>query len=160
MEATRASAALILATLGLLVLIACGPNVYEGRDGVPLNGLQISESQHGETWPLNVSGGSLECLDAQATVFHYDRETYALNDAALALNYPPVTPLQKRPSSLGREHYDLALAEGELSPNIRSYEQFLDAFQTQKVYYREFPCLEENFLGHLGPIRDLALSLC
>ena len=60
MEATRASAALILATLGLLVLIACGPNVYEGRDGVPLNGLQISESQHGETWPLNVSGGSLD----------------------------------------------------------------------------------------------------
>ena len=47
-----------------------------------------------------------------------------------------------------------------MSPNIRSYEQFLDAFGTTEVYYKEFPNLVDKLRGDLGPMADLALTLC
>lgn len=160
MKSRRGQAALALAVLGLLVLAACGRHDYEGRNGVPLDGLKVSKSQYGDNWPLNVSRGTLECLDSKAVLFHHGQETYALNDAAVDLNFPSIAPLQKRPSSLGRKQYALALDEGVLSPNIRSYEGFLTAFETLEIYYKEYPEFEERFLGQLGPMVDMAQALC
>jgi hypothetical protein len=160
MKTKRAGAALTLLALGLLVLVACGRNDYAGRDGSSERGLRVSESQSDENWPLNVRRGALECLDAKAMVFHHGGETYAMNAPAAALGYTSITPLLGESSGLGRDHYDLAVAEGVLSPNIRSYEQFLTAFKTTAVYFGEYPELEERFLGELGPMLDLALTLC
>lgn len=160
MSTKRVVAALALLTLGLLVLAACGRYDYEGRDGLAQGALKVSESQYGENWPLNVRRGSLECLDPDALVFHHDRETYAMNAAAAALGYASITPLLGQSSSLGQDHYDLALSGGNLSPNIRSYEQFLTAFKTTEVYFGEYPHLEEQFLEPLEPMLDLALALC
>ena len=160
MGTKRVSAMLAMLVLGLVVLAACGRYDYEGRDGEPRGGLKVSESQYGENWPLHVRRGTLECLDSKAVVFHHNRETYALNAGASALEYPTILSLLGQSSSLGRDHYDLALSEGLLSPNIRSYEQFLDAFKTTEVYFGEFPELAERFLGKLEPMLELALTLC
>jgi len=160
MNSKRVAAALAVVTLGLLVLIACGGNEHAGRDGSSDRGLKVSESQYGENWPLNVRRGALECLDSKAMVFHHGGETYAMNAAAAAQGYASITPLLGESSGLGRDHYDLAVSQGALSPNIRSYEQFLTAFKTTAVYFGEYPELEEQFLGGLGPMLDLALTLC
>ena len=156
----RLAAAMALLALGLLVLVACGRNDYASRDGSSESGLRVSKSQYGENWPLNVRRGALECLDPKAMVFHHGGETYAMNAAAAALGYASITPLFGKSSGLGREHYDLALSGGHLSPNIRSYEQFLTAFKSTAVYFGEYPELEEKFLEELGPMLDLALTLC
>ena len=116
--------------------------------------------EYGDSWPFDAKGGTLECAGSGAAVFHHGGESYALNEPARERNYTRVDTIRKRGGKLEREHYDLAVKSGDMSPNIRSYEQFLDAFKTTNVYYHEFPKLADKLRGDLGPMTDLALSLC
>ena len=151
---------LMLAAVALLVLAACGASDFEGRDGVPLKGLKVTLEEYSDNWPFDAKGGTLECVGSGAAVFHHGGDSYALNEPALEQNYTPVEKIRKRGGKLEREHYEVALETGELSPNIRSYEQFLDSFQTTAIYYKEYPMLVDRLRGDLGPMTELALSLC
>jgi hypothetical protein len=39
--------------------------------------------------------------------------------------------------ALTQAHYDLVLTSGDLSPNIRSYEQFLDAYNNSLALFNQ-----------------------
>ena len=160
MNSTGSLIFLMLAVSAFLVLAACGPSDFEGRDGVPVKGLKVTLEEYSDIWPFDAKGGTLECAVTGAAVFHHGGESYALNEPALEIGYTPVEEIRKRGGKLEREHYDVAVETGELSPNIRSYEQFLDSFQTTTIYYKEYPMLVDRLRGTLGPITDLALSLC
>jgi hypothetical protein len=149
-----------LAALAVLVLAACGASDFEGRDGVPLKGLEVTRAEYGDIWPFDAKGGTLECVGSSAAVFHHGGDSYALNQPALDQNYTPVSSVRKKGGKLTREHYDLAVESGDISPNIRSYDQFKDAFKTTDIYYKEFPKLVDKIRGDLGPMTELALTLC
>ena len=68
--------------------------------------------------------------------------------------------IRKKEGKLGRDHYELAVESGDMSPNIRSYETFLSSFGVTEVYYNEFPKLVGKLRGNLEAMTDLALSLC
>ena len=159
MNSTRSFIFLVLAALVVLVLAACGASEYKGQDGVPPSGLKVTLEEYSEIWPFDAKGGTLECVDSGAAVFHHGGDSYALNQPAVEQNYTPVEKIRKRGRKLEREHYDLAVESGDMSPNIRSYEQFLDSFGTTAVYYKEFPKLVNKLRGDLGPMTDLALTL-
>lgn len=160
MKPTGSLVFLVLAASVFLVLAACGASDFEGRDGVPTKGLKVTLEEYRSIWPFDAKGGTLECVASSAAVFHHGGDSYALNQPALDQNYTPVEKIRKRGGKLEREHYDLAEESGDMSPNIRSYEQFLDAFGTTEVYYKEFPNLVDKLRGDLGPMADLALTLC
>ena len=160
MKPTRSLVFLGLAAFVFLGLVACGASDFEGRDGVPAKGLKVTLEEYAEIWPFDAKGGTLECVASSAAVFHHGGDSYALNQPALEQNYTPVEKIRKRGGKLEREHYDLAVESGDMSPNIRSYEQFLDSFGTTEVYYKEFPKLVNKLRGDLGPMADLALNLC
>jgi len=160
MRPTRTFVSLALAASVFLFLAACGASDFEGRDGVPAKGLKVTLEEYSGIWPFDAEGGTLECVASSAAVFHHGGDTYALNQPALDQNYTPPDKIRKRGGKLEREHYDLAVESGDMSPNIRSYEQFLDAFGTTEVYYKEFPKLVNKLRGDLGPMADLALTLC
>ena len=160
MKSTSSIIFLALAASAVLILAACGASDFEGRDGVPLNGLKVTVEEYSDNWPFDAKGGTLECVASSAAVFHHGGDSYALNQPALEQNYTPVEKIRKRGGKLEREHYDLAVESGDMSPNIRSYEQFLDSFGTTEVYYKEFPKLVDKLRGDLGPMADLALTLC
>ena len=160
MNSTSLPIFLALAASAVLFLAACGASDFEGRDGNSVDGLEVTRDEYGDIWAFNVKAGTLECVSGGAAVFHNGGETYALNGPALEQNYAPLDKIRKRGTKLVREHYDVAVASGDLSPNIRSYDQFLDAFGTTEVYYNEFPHLIEKLRGNLEPMTDLALTLC
>ncbi|PKB79040.1 MAG: hypothetical protein BZY88_15340 [SAR202 cluster bacterium Io17-Chloro-G9] len=151
---------LALALSGILVMAACGPSDFEGRDGVPSKGQQVILEEYNDAWPFDANGGTLECAASEAAVFHHGGESYALNGAALENGYTPVEEIRKRGGELEPAHYQLAVDSGSMSPNIRSYEIFLDSFGTTEVYYKEFPELVDQLRGDLGAMTDLALTLC
>jgi len=64
-------------------------------------------------------------------------------DADLSLRpEPPVEPERPTDGTLTRAHYDLAVGSGDLSPNIRSYEQFIDSYYNSVfIFNAEFPDL-------------------
>ena len=160
MNSTSLPVLLALAASAVLFLAACGASDFEGRDGVPLKGLKVTLEEYSDIWPFDAKGGTLECVGSRAAVFHHGGDSYALNEPALEQNYSPVEKVRKREGKLEREHYDLAVESGDMSPNIRSYKQFLDAFGTTEVYYQEFPKLVNKLRGDLTPMTDLALTLC
>lgn len=158
MKPTNPLIFLALATT-VLVLAACTSD-FEGRDGIPEKGLKVTREEYGDIWAFDAAGGTLECVGSGAAVFHHKGDSYALNATALEQKYTPVEKVRKKGGKLEREHYDLAVESGDMSPNIRSYEQFLDAFGSTEVYYKEFPELVDKIRGDLNPITDLALTLC
>ncbi|PKB82766.1 MAG: hypothetical protein BZY88_03735 [SAR202 cluster bacterium Io17-Chloro-G9] len=156
---TRSLFPLLLSAVTILVLAGCASD-FEGRDGESAEGLRVTAEGYHNNWPFQSEGGILECRSSEAAVFHSKGDSYALNDAALEQNYTPVADIRKKGGKLGREHYDVAKNSGDLSPNIRSYEQFLEAFGNTEVYYNEYPDLVSQFRGDLTPMADLALTLC
>ena len=160
MSSTSSLIFLALAASAVLILAACGASDYEGRDGVPQTGLKVTLEEYNDTWPFDAKGGTLECASSGAAVFHHGGDSYALNDPALEQGYTPVEKIRKLGSKLEREHYDLAVESGDMSPNITSYEIFLDSFRTTAIYYKEFPHFVDKLGGNLGPMIDLALGLC
>ena len=151
---------LSLVVLAVLVLAACGASDFEGRDGVPLKGLEVTRAEYSDIWPFDAKGGTPECVGSSAAVFHHGGDSYALNQPALDQAYTPVSSVRKKGGKLTREHYDLAVESGDISPNIRSYDQFKDSFKTADIYYKEFPKLVDRIRGDLGPMTELALTLC
>ena len=160
MNSTGLPIFLVLAASVVVFLAACGPSDFEGRDGVPAKGLKVTRQEYTDIWAFNVKGGTLECARSGAAVFHHGGDSYALNGPALDQNYTPVEKIRKRGTTLEREHYNLAVESGDMSPNIRSYKQFVDAFGTTAVYYKEFPDLVNKLRGNLEHMSALALTLC
>ena len=160
MELTHSLRFLALAALAIVALAACGLSDFEGRDGVPANGLKVTQEEYGDIWVLVPKLGTLECAGSSAAVFHHGGSSYALNAQALEQGYSPVSPIRKVGDKLTRAHYDIAVASGDMSPNIRTFEQFRISFINTKVYDEEFPHLVDQLMGDLGAITDLALTLC
>ena len=160
MELPRPLRLLALAALAVLALAACGLSDFEGRDGIPSNGLKVTQEEYGDIWVFGPQRGTLECTGSRAAVFHHGGHSYALNAQALEQGYSPVYPIRKMGDKLTQTHYDTAVASGDMSPNIRTFEQFKISFKNTKVYYDEFPHLEDQLIGDSGAITDLALTLC
>ena len=159
-ELTHSLRFLALAALAIVALAACGLSDFEGRDGVPANGLKVTQEEYGDIWVFVPQRGTLECTGSSAAVFHHGGDSYALNAQALEQDYSPVSPIRKMGDKLTQAHYDTAVASGDMSPNIRTFEQFKISFINTKVYYEEFPHLGNQLMGDLRAITDLALTLC
>jgi len=160
MEPPHSLRALAWANSALTVLSACGLSDFEGRDGIPSNGLKVTQEEYGDIWVFGPQRGTLECAGSRAAVFHHGGHSYALNAQALEQGYSPVYPIRKMGDKLTQTHYDTAVASGDMSPNIRTFEQFKISFINTKVYYEEFPHLVNQLMGDAGAITDLALTLC
>ena len=83
MNSTHSLKFLVLAALAVLVLAACGASDFEGRDGVPLKGLEVTRAEYSDIWPFDAKGGTLECVGSSAVVFHHGGDSYAMNQPAL-----------------------------------------------------------------------------
>ena len=77
--------------LGILaiasVLVACGNN-----------GVEVTESEFGNEWPLTVSSGSISCLNEGGTklaLFEHNGQTYQLNGAAQSRGYTSINAIWK-----------------------------------------------------------------
>lgn len=57
------------------VLSSCGENNSSK--------LTVSQAEFGDSWPLTVSSGYLECWKKNAVLFHTGGRTYAVNGTAL-----------------------------------------------------------------------------
>ncbi|PKB63928.1 MAG: hypothetical protein BZY80_04565 [SAR202 cluster bacterium Io17-Chloro-G2] len=160
MDSTSSLIFLALAASAVLFLAACGASDYEGRNGVPTKGLKVTLQEYSDNWPFDVKGGTLECAGAGVAVFHHGGDSYALNDSALENGYTLVEEVRKGGGKLEMKHYDLAKQSGAMSPNMTSYEIFVDSFGTTAVFYKEFPQLVDQLRGDLGAMTELALTLC
>lgn len=72
----------MLAIATLVALAACQP------------GVEITEDEYGEEWPLTVEAARLWCQPPQLVLLEADGQTYAVNGAAQShLNYPAIDPV-------------------------------------------------------------------
>lgn len=54
---------------------------------------EVSSTSVSYEWPLTVESGELECLRGSAVVFHGGGNTWAVNGAAQARDYPEIDPI-------------------------------------------------------------------
>lgn len=58
-------------------------------------GLEVSRSEFGDSWPFTVEAGVVDCVDGQAAVFKAEGKTYQLNGFARSRGYAPIDPIWK-----------------------------------------------------------------
>lgn len=96
----------ILVILALAsVLSACGKN-----------GVEVTESQFGNEWPLTVDSGFISCLNEGGTklaLFEHNGQTYQLNGAAQSRGYMSV-------NSIWKDNPNIPGAKMSIAPLINS----------------------------------------
>ena len=86
---------LILLTLGL---VACGGATEKS----------VSKNEFGDSWPLTVDSGVVECLAGSAVVFKHDGITYQLNGQASNMGYTKIDPIWKDNPALAGTKINIA----------------------------------------------------
>lgn len=57
-------------------------------------GLELTEEQYGDKWPLTVPSGHVECKN-DSVIFHTNGKTYGVNGLAKSRGYPSIDEIWK-----------------------------------------------------------------
>ncbi|MBD2636265.1 DUF2511 domain-containing protein [Limnothrix sp. FACHB-881] len=57
--------------------------------------VEVTENEFGQSWPLTVPSGTLECVASQQVIFRANGKVYAVNGSAKATGALPIDPIWK-----------------------------------------------------------------
>lgn len=86
---------LISVSLVACGLIGCTEQATLNSSSPSSMRVHVSQSEFGDSWPLTVDSGEIECIDTYFMVFRSGGETYALNGLAKGQGYADITPIWK-----------------------------------------------------------------
>ncbi len=80
-----------------IFFVGCSDSSTQNSNNVSTEKVKgyVSQKDFGDTWPLTVSGGRVECKRGIFAVFHYRNKIYALNGSAMSKGYKRIDPIWK-----------------------------------------------------------------
>lgn len=78
------------------------------QDALP-SGVKINRLEFGNSWPLTVESGYLDCIDGKALVFRTGRKSYAINGIAESYGYVKIDPIWRANPEIKSFKMDIGL---------------------------------------------------
>jgi hypothetical protein len=122
------------------LLSVCSISLALFLSGCSKPGLELTEAQYGEKWPLTVSSGYVECKN-NAVIFHSNGNTYAVNGVAKSQGYSEINAIWKDDPEFFEMAAEIAKAENT------AVDEVIKAMGSPSKI-------------SIGPILDSGLKLC